>query len=312
MPQLRQRAVHRPAQLQPDVQDLHGAGRGRLGRGLAAARDGPGRSSSTSPSSSRSAARRSRSGSPRSARRSVTRSPRGTSSSGPASSSRWSSSSSSSRAPTRSGSSTGSTSGWRWYLDLGMREENLRLRPHEPDELAHYAKRAVDIEYKFPFGWSELEGIANRADFDLPSTRSLRPGPHLPRPGDRHPLHPVRGRAVGRGRPLGPGLPGRRLPRGGGADRLGRDREAHRAALRPRPGPDQGGRAAPVAQRAAEPDGPRGRGPAARALDDRLRRRPVDRPPLPPPGRDRDAVLRHRRLRLARRTGPSPSGTATP
>jgi len=55
----------------------------------------------------------------------------------------------------------------QWYLDLGLREENTRLREHGPDELAHYAKRAVDIEYKFPFGWSELEGIANRSDFDL-------------------------------------------------------------------------------------------------------------------------------------------------
>jgi glycyl-tRNA synthetase len=54
-----------------------------------------------------------------------------------------------------------------WYLDLGMRKEKLRLRPHEPDELAHYAKAATDIEYEFPFGWSELEGIANRTDFDL-------------------------------------------------------------------------------------------------------------------------------------------------
>ena len=55
----------------------------------------------------------------------------------------------------------------RWYLDLGIREENLRLRAHGPDELAHYAKAATDVEYRFPFGWSELEGIANRADFDL-------------------------------------------------------------------------------------------------------------------------------------------------
>ena len=54
-----------------------------------------------------------------------------------------------------------------WFFDLGIRKENLRLREHGPDELAHYAKRAVDIEYKFPFGWSELEGIANRADYDL-------------------------------------------------------------------------------------------------------------------------------------------------
>ncbi len=55
----------------------------------------------------------------------------------------------------------------RWYKELGIREENLRLRRHEPDELAHYAKDCYDIEYRFPFGWSELEGIANRTDFDL-------------------------------------------------------------------------------------------------------------------------------------------------
>ncbi|MDP2653932.1 MAG: glycine--tRNA ligase [Candidatus Omnitrophota bacterium] len=54
-----------------------------------------------------------------------------------------------------------------WYLNLGMRKENLRLRPHGQDELAHYAAGCTDIEYNFPFGWSELEGIANRTDFDL-------------------------------------------------------------------------------------------------------------------------------------------------
>ena len=54
-----------------------------------------------------------------------------------------------------------------WYKDLGICEENLRLRPHDADELAHYAKGCTDIEYNFPFGWSELEGIAHRSDFDL-------------------------------------------------------------------------------------------------------------------------------------------------
>ena len=55
-----------------------------------------------------------------------------------------------------------------WYTDLGVRSENLRLREHGADELAHYAKRSVDIEYRFPFtDWGELEGIANRTDFDL-------------------------------------------------------------------------------------------------------------------------------------------------
>ncbi len=54
-----------------------------------------------------------------------------------------------------------------WYQRYGIRRENLRLREHEKEELAHYAKRTADIEYQFPIGWSELEGIANRTDFDL-------------------------------------------------------------------------------------------------------------------------------------------------
>src|SRR5213595_888344 len=54
-----------------------------------------------------------------------------------------------------------------WYEKYGIRKENIRLREHEKDELAHYAKRCVDIEYLFPMGWSELEGIANRTDYDL-------------------------------------------------------------------------------------------------------------------------------------------------
>jgi glycyl-tRNA synthetase len=54
-----------------------------------------------------------------------------------------------------------------WYLGLGLRRENLRQREQEKHELAHYAKRCVDLEYKFPMGWSELEGIANRTDYDL-------------------------------------------------------------------------------------------------------------------------------------------------
>ncbi len=54
-----------------------------------------------------------------------------------------------------------------WYVEMGIRKENLRLRQHDKDELAHYAKNCYDIEYLFPMGWSELEGIANRGDFDL-------------------------------------------------------------------------------------------------------------------------------------------------
>ncbi|OGW75876.1 MAG: glycine--tRNA ligase [Omnitrophica bacterium RBG_13_46_9] len=54
-----------------------------------------------------------------------------------------------------------------WYKRFGMRKENIRLRKHTKEELAHYAKSCYDIEFNFPMGWSELEGIAHRTDFDL-------------------------------------------------------------------------------------------------------------------------------------------------
>src|SRR5205823_980742 len=58
----------------------------------------------------------------------------------------------------------------RWYTDLGIRPDFLRLREHGPEELSHYSRATSDIEYLFPMGWSELEGIANRGDFVLTST----------------------------------------------------------------------------------------------------------------------------------------------
>jgi glycyl-tRNA synthetase len=54
-----------------------------------------------------------------------------------------------------------------WYVDLGVRADHLRLRDHDPDELSHYSSATADVEYLFPIGWSELEGVANRGDFDL-------------------------------------------------------------------------------------------------------------------------------------------------
>ncbi|MGC4750348.1 glycine--tRNA ligase [Micromonospora sp. DT201] len=70
---------------------------------------------------------------------------------------------------------------WNWYLDLGLSADNLRLYEHPKDKLSHYAKRTVDIEYRFQFGgteFAELEGIANRTDFDL-STHSKHSGVDL-------------------------------------------------------------------------------------------------------------------------------------
>jgi glycyl-tRNA synthetase len=55
----------------------------------------------------------------------------------------------------------------RWYEQLGIRPDHLRLREHDPDELSHYSSATADVEYLFPMGWSELEGIANRGNFDL-------------------------------------------------------------------------------------------------------------------------------------------------
>ena len=55
----------------------------------------------------------------------------------------------------------------RFHRDLGLSEDCLRTRPHEQDELAHYAKQAIDVEYRFPFGWQEIEGIHDRGDWDL-------------------------------------------------------------------------------------------------------------------------------------------------
>jgi len=56
---------------------------------------------------------------------------------------------------------------FNWYVNYGIKEENLRLRPHGAKELSFYSKGTTDVEYKYPFGWGELEGIANRTNYDL-------------------------------------------------------------------------------------------------------------------------------------------------
>ena len=55
----------------------------------------------------------------------------------------------------------------KWLLNLGMRDENLRLRDHDPEELSHYSNATTDFEFVFPFGWGELWGVASRTNFDL-------------------------------------------------------------------------------------------------------------------------------------------------
>ena len=155
------------------------------------------------------------------------------------SSSRWRWSSSSGREPTRNGTSTGSTPA-AWYTDLGIHRENLRQFEHPKEKLSHYSKRTVDIEYRFHFQgseWGELEGIANRTDFDL-TTHSEESGEDLSyfdqETGERSPyvIEPAAG--VDR---ADAGVPAGRLRRGRGAERQGQPGEAHGAATRPRLAP---------------------------------------------------------------------------
>jgi glycyl-tRNA synthetase len=67
---------------------------------------------------------------------------------------------------------------FQWYLDLGMPAEKLRLRDHDADELSHYSSGTADVEFLFPWGWDELEGIANRGSYDL-TAHATRSGEKL-------------------------------------------------------------------------------------------------------------------------------------
>jgi hypothetical protein len=115
----------------------------------------------------------------------------------------------------------------QWYVDLGMRRENLRQREQAKDELAHYAKRCVDLEYKFPMGWSELEGsrtgpttISRRTAAARESRRRRRA--QVLRPGTEEAHRPVRHRAVGGRGPRDAGVPVRRVRRIAGQGAAGR------------------------------------------------------------------------------------------
>ena len=202
-----------------------------------------------------------------------------------------------------------------WYTKHGIRPENLRLRRHDPDELAHYAKDTYDIEYRFPWGWGELEGIANRTDYDLrshatPTGQDLtfydeetkeHVFPYVIEPSggvdratlaflldsyDEEPDPPPK---------PGPVTSGQPQPAPASKDvrvvlRL------HQAT-----GPGESGRAASEPQRAPSAPRPPSAHVAATPPDHPVRRCPEHRPALPPPRRNRHPLLRHRRFRLAGR-----------
>jgi glycyl-tRNA synthetase len=128
-----------------------------------------------------------------------------------------------------------------WVRSLGIRPEKLRFDEHGPDALAHYAKKAFDIQYEFPFGWQEFEGVHNRTDFDLRRHQEYS-GKKLEYvdPVDREQALPaVRHRDGHRRRPHRARRAGGCVPRGGG-----RGRAARRHAAAPAPRAAEGGRAA--------------------------------------------------------------------
>ena len=196
---------------------------------------------------------------------------------------------------------------WDWYIGLGVREENMRFYEHPKEKLSHYSKRTVDIEYRFNFGgkeFDELEGIANRTDFDL-TAHSKHSGTDLSyfdqEKGERWTPYVVEP-ALGLTRAtLAFMLDAYTEDEAPNAKGVMEKRTVMR--LRPAARAGQGGRAAAVAQRRPDAEGEGPRGDAAAELERRVRRRGRDRPPLPPAGRDRHAVLRHGRLRHPRRPG---------
>ena len=102
-----------------------------------------------------------------------------------------------------------------WYLDLGVPKDMLRLRAHDADELSHYSSGTSDVEFLFPWGWDELEGIAQRSDYDL-AQHAAHSGERLdyfdPATNERY--QPYVDRAGGRRHPPVRDLPARRLRRG--------------------------------------------------------------------------------------------------
>ena len=202
---------------------------------------------------------------------------------------------------------------WNWYIGLGLVRDNLRFFEHPKEKLSHYSKRTVDIEYRFQFGgtdFSELEGIANRTDFDL-TTHSKHSGVDLSyfdqEKQERwvpYVIEPAAGLTRAVLAFLLEAYDEDEAPNTkGGVDkrtvlRFDKRLAPVKVAVLPL---SRNPELSPLAAVA-------GRG-AAQAVGRRVRRLAGDRPALPAAGRDRHAVLRHGRLRhLAgqRRHGPRP------
>ena len=195
-----------------------------------------------------------------------------------------------------------------WHRRYGIRESHLRIRPHDADELSHYSSGTSDIEYLFPIGWSELEGVANRGDFDLTA--------HTNASGTK--LEWVEQDGTTRYTPhvIEPALGVNRSMLAFLVDAYDEEvvADRDRTVLRLHP------QLAPVkaavlpligkSEDMTEPGAQALRG-AARGDLGRVRRRRPDRPALPAPGRDRHARTRSRSTSRRSRTTRSRSASAT-
>ena len=191
---------------------------------------------------------------------------------------------------------------FRWYLDLGIPDDELRLRPHDPDELSHYSAGTSDVEFRYPWGWGELEGIANRTDFDLTQHAKFsgQDLTYFDQENDRryvpHVIEPAAGADRATLAFLLAAYDEEEVPNGkGGTEK--------RTVLRlhPRLAPikvavlplSKNEQLVPVADEVA--------GLLRPQPDDRRRHGGLDRAPLPPSGRGGHAAVRDHRLRHARR-----------
>ncbi len=185
-----------------------------------------------------------------------------------------------------------------WYERFGVTPSRLRLREHAPDELAHYAKKAVDVEYRFPFGWKELEGVHNRGDFDL-SRHSEASGETLEyfdQATNEHVIPWVVETAAGADRAAFTFLiDAYREEEVRGETRVS-------LALHPDLAPYKVA-VLPLLKKRPEivSPVPRDQDRPAAPHDGGLRRHGGDRQAVPPPGRDRHAVVHHGGRRFARR-----------
>ena len=182
-----------------------------------------------------------------------------------------------------------------WHRRYGLRESHLRVRPHGPEELSHYSSATSDIEYLFPIGWSELEGIAHRGDFDLTA--------HTEASGTK--LEWVDGQERYTPHVVEPALGTNRSMLAFMVDAYDEEEVAGRERTRAPPPPRscaREGRRAPThpAERGHDGEGPRPVRRAAALSRRRVRRFRPDRPPLSPPGRDRHPVRAHDRRADAR------------